>query len=123
MSNPPRQKGTKYETALLPDLRNAFGDQVERAPLKGQGDKGDFTGVPFPCEAKNTNVPHFVEWARTTAGKCAPDGPLAPARWIVLWSGGDARKKGYPGELVLMPKKFALELLGRSSRHFRERMA
>jgi hypothetical protein len=117
VSNPPRQKGTRYETRLLPWLRTIFGDQVERAPLKGTLDAGDFTGLPLIVEAKNTARPAVPEWCRVTAAKARTiktDGDWCHVErepWIVCWSGGDARKAGHPGELVIMSKRFAEELL------------
>jgi hypothetical protein len=95
MANPARAKGTKWETALLPRLRALFGDQVERAPLKGVHDKGDFLGVPFLHEAKSTQKPLFQAWARICEVK-------AGKAWCVLWK-GDGRTKTGNGPYVLMP--------------------
>lgn len=99
-----RAKGTAYEVELLPILRAFFGPQVERAPLKGVQDQGDFTGVPYLHEAKNHLVPHFVEWARVAQRK-------SPGNWVILWSGGDRRKTTSPGQLVTMPLIKYLDLL------------
>jgi hypothetical protein len=95
MSNPARAKGTKWETALLPRLRALFGEQVERAPLKGVHDHGDFLGVPFLHEAKSTQKPLFQAWARICEVK-------AGKAWCVLWK-GDGRAKTGNGPYVLMP--------------------
>lgn len=94
-----RAKGTGFEVELLPLLRAAFGPQVERAPLKGILDKGDFTGVPWLHEAKKTDVPHFLQWAKTCNKK--------HARWAILWSGD--RRRG-DGPFVMLPLDFYLEL-------------
>jgi hypothetical protein len=91
-----RIKGTKGENSFLPVLRRLFGAQVERAPLKGVNDYGDYTGVPWLHEAKNTARPLFQQWARTCEGK-ALDG-----RWVILWK-GDLRKSSGQGPYVLMP--------------------
>lgn len=80
-------------------MRALFGEQVERAPLKGTLDMGDFTGVPFLVEAKKTDAPHFLQWAKTCAKK-------AP-RWCVVWAGD--RRKG-DGPFVLMPITLFAEL-------------
>lgn len=88
-----RQKGTSWETTLLPIMRQLFGPQVERAPLKGVQDKGDFTGTPFLVEAKNTLKPLFQQWARVAERKAD--------RWVIVWK-GDMRKPGN-GPYVLMP--------------------
>jgi hypothetical protein len=95
-----RAKGTGWEVELLPLLRLAFGPQVERAPLKGTNDAGDFVGVPYQIEAKKTDVPHFLQWAKTAAKKTGN-------RFAVVWSGD--RRKG-DGPFVLMPLEFFLEL-------------
>lgn len=97
-----RQKGTGWETELLPHLRAAFGDQVERAPLKGVQDKGDFVGVPFLVEAKKTEVPRFLDWARTARKKVG-----AGQWWSIVWSGD--RRKG-EGPYVLLPLDMFLTL-------------
>lgn len=95
-----RSKGTGWEVELLPLLRLVFGPQVERAPLKGTQDKGDFTGVPWLHEAKKTDVPHFLQWAKTAQKKVG-------ARWAVIWSGD--RRKG-DGPFVLLPLDHYLAL-------------
>lgn len=95
MSNPPRQKGTRWEVALLDRLRVLFGPKVDRAPLKGVHDYGDFLNVPWLHEAKHTQKPLFQAWARiceTKAGKA----------WVVCWK-GDTRTKTGNGPYVLMP--------------------
>ena len=105
-----RAKGTAWETELLPLLRLLFGDQVERAPLKGTQDKGDFTGVPFLIEAKKTETPRFLEWARAAKKKNGGE-PF----WIV-WSGD--RRKG-EGPYVLMPLDHALWAQSNAMLHMR----
>lgn len=81
-----RQKGTAGENFFLPGLRRAFGAQVERAPLKGTQDDGDYVGVPFQHEAKNTKKPLFLQWARTASKKSFP--------WVILWKGDLRRLDG-----------------------------
>jgi hypothetical protein len=88
-----RAKGTRWETELLAPLRRLYGPQVERAPLKGTQDKGDFVGVPFQHEAKNTQKPLFLQWARTAYKKST--------HWVILWSGDRRTVDG--GPFVLMP--------------------
>lgn len=95
-----RAKGTGWESELLPLLRQVFGPQVERAPLKGIQDAGDFTGVPWLHEAKKTDVPHFLQWAKTCNKK--------HHRWAILWSGD--RRKG-DGPFVMLPLEHYVALL------------
>jgi|CXWL01.1.fsa_nt_gi hypothetical protein len=96
-----RAKGTAFEVELVPLLREVFGDRVERAPLKGTLDHGDFTGVPWLHEAKKTETPRFLEWARIARKKAGGN------RWAVLWSGD--RRKG-DGPFVLLPLEHYLDL-------------
>lgn len=97
-----KQKGTNFETELLPLLRDVFGPQVERAPLKGINDLGDFTGLPggLLVEAKKTDVPHFLQWAKT-CNKKAVD-------WAIVWS-GDRRKGDGPFVMISLDYYLALE--------------
>ena len=88
-----RAKGTVGENFFLPRLRQLFGAQVERAPLKGTADYGDYVGVPWLHEAKNTQKPLFQKWARICEAKAGAD-------WVLLWK-GDLRKN--EGPYVLMP--------------------
>lgn len=97
-----RAKGTGWEVELLPLLRQVFGDQVERAPLKGINDFGDFLGCDgLLIEAKKVNSPRFLEWARKAKAKAGPHG------WRIVWSGD--RRKG-DGPYVLMSMNDWLEL-------------
>jgi hypothetical protein len=97
-----RAKGTRGENYFLATLRSLFGDHVERAPLKGTLDYGDFTGVPWLHEAKNTVKPLFLEWAR----KCQTK---AGHRWVIMWK-GDLRKN--EGPYVLMHEDLYTKLVG-----------
>jgi hypothetical protein len=89
-----RAKGTVGENFFLARLRLLFGPQVERAPLKGIQDRGDYTGVPWLHEAKNTAKPLFQAWARVCRAK-------AGNAWTLLWKGDMRKDDGQP--LVLMP--------------------
>lgn len=96
-----RAKGTEWETRLLPKLRAIFGDQVERAGTTlGCNDRGDFLGVPWPHEAKKTDVPHFLQWAKVLQKK-------SPDEWAILWSGDQRRSDG---PFVLLPLEFYLQM-------------
>lgn len=108
MTNPSKKKGTVYETALLEFLRLIFGKQVERAPLKGTNDDGDFINVPVPIEAKNTKVLKLPEWARRLNLIAERH---QPGKWALFWSGGDRRRKDCPGELMIVPARFGRDLL------------
>jgi hypothetical protein len=96
-----RAKGTVGENFFLAKLRAVFGPQVERAPLKGIQDQGDFTGVPWLHESKNTKKPLFLQWAMTASKKSD--------NWVILWK-GDLRTAGN-GPYVLMPLHVYLGLV------------
>lgn len=102
-----RAKGTVGENFFLRRLRRLFyplrdptddeTSPIQRAPLKGVNDMGDFVGVPWLHEAKNTARPLFQQWAATCEAK-------APGNWVLLWKGDMRTKNGAP--LVLMPLEF-----------------
>ena len=53
MSNPSKQKGTAFETAVVEFLKSQ-GFPVERRALHGNTDKGDISGLPaWTLELKN----------------------------------------------------------------------
>jgi hypothetical protein len=104
MANRSRQKGTEGENYFLAGLRAAWSSSVERAPLKGTADYGDYVGVPWLHEAKSTAAPKFLEWARKATAKTASTN----GRWVVMWK-GDLRKK--EGPYVLMPYEMYLTIL------------
>lgn len=89
-----RAKGTAGENFFLARLRIIFGSWVERAPLKGVLDAGDFTGVPWLHESKSTQKPLFQQWARVCEKKSRD--------WVILWK-GDLRVTSGNGPYVLMP--------------------
>lgn len=100
-----RAKGTQGENFFLGFLRVLFGDKVERAPLKGTLDYGDYTGVPWLHEAKSTAKPLFLKWARVCEEK-------AGKNWVLLWK-GDMRTRGN-GPYVLMPLEKYMSLVEES---------
>lgn len=99
-----RQKGTAWETELLPRLRALWGPLVERAPLRGIADDGDFTNTPFLVEAKNTQKPLLQAWCRIAERK-RPNGD-----WCVIWK-GDRRVKTGNGPYVFMPLELFEQLV------------
>jgi len=102
-----RAKGTKTEVEFLPLLRDLFGEHVNRAPLQGFNDRGDYVGVPWLHEAKAHLIPKFQEWARICEKK-------AGNRWVIMWH-GDRRKGAGHGPYVMMP----LDQYERLVRNFR----
>lgn len=120
MSNPSRAKGTRYENELRESLRPIF-PNIERAPLMGVNDAGDFLNVPIPIEAKSTKVPKFFEWVRRLRAvtfkkkvfdldRAQWDAPSGTCRWALFYC-PDRRKADNPGELAVLDASFARELL------------
>lgn len=113
MSNPSRAKGTRGENYWLMFLRALFYPStdidaplhfLQRAPLKGTDDRGDFTGVPWIHEAKNTAKPLFLQWARRLRLKAGDD-------WVLLWKGDMRSPDGQP-LVVMTPAKYAALVRG-----------
>lgn len=97
-----RAKGTRGENYFADMLKPIF-PQIERAPLKGVNDAGDYVNVPFPVESKNTRKPLFLEWVRRLRRK-------APAyRWVLLWKGDMRTVDGRP--LMVVDAEFGMDLL------------
>lgn len=105
MANPARQKGTAWETALLPLLRKRFGKQVERSPASRES--CDFVGTPFPVEAKNCITPRFQAWVRKLRHVASEN--LQPDRWVLIWKGDARRADGRP--LAVIDLEFFWDLV------------
>jgi hypothetical protein len=106
-----REIGTRGENYFLEILRALFGNHVERAPLKGIKDHGDFVNVPWLHESKArssgaTSRPLWNTWADVAKKKTTED--PRPWRWVVMWK-GDLRQK--QGPYVLMSSAFYQELV------------
>lgn len=65
MTNRSKQKGTSYESSVLPLLQEYY-PGAERRALAGALDKGDFIlpGAPFAAEAKNHKAMSLAEWVK-----------------------------------------------------------
>lgn len=97
-----RAKGTEGEN-YFKGLLALIWPYVDRAPLKGTLDAGDFLNVPFPIESKNTIKPLFQAWVRVLRHKANDH------RWVLLWTGDKRTRDGAP--LMLVDLRFGLELL------------
>ena len=64
MTNPSKQKGTAYESALVTWLREDCYVDAYRRPLTGGADEGDLGvhGVSITIEAKNCKAHAWSEW-------------------------------------------------------------
>mgnify|MGYP000954764845 CR=1 FL=1 len=67
-----KQKGTKFETAVVTYLSDCTTGQIERRTLSGSHDKGDVAGVfidglPIVVECKACSRLSIPEWLREAA--------------------------------------------------------
>ena len=63
MANPAKQKGTFFESLLVPYYGNFWPD-VRRNTLAGNKDIGDIGGLPLPIEAKNCKTFDLAGWSK-----------------------------------------------------------
>ena len=93
-----RQKGTGYETYLIPILRRVW-PKAERAAQSGVNDFGDFTNVGgWLLEAKKQETWTLPAWIRTIQKKVETGGQPSP--WAILFA--KDKRSGIP-DLVAMP--------------------
>jgi hypothetical protein len=63
MSNPSKQKGTSWETAVVAWLQQNGFPYAERRTLAGVNDKGDISGIPgVVVECKNAKAITLAAW-------------------------------------------------------------
>lgn len=106
-----RRKGTDYENYLRDKYLSRVFPNVDRAPLRGVNDRGDFDGVGYyVMEAKKRNRWDLPSWIETTAEKAARDEPGLEHLWMV-WFAGDKRKGRNRDDYVVMPAVLATYLL------------
>ena len=101
MSNPARQKGTSFEHHVLEAHLCKVWPTVERAPLKGVLDYGDFINIDgWLIEAKKRDRWDLPGWIRGVLSKIGRQGePDAP--WAIVFA-GDKRSE-INMDLVVLP--------------------
>lgn len=104
-----RQRGTRTENEHMERWLRRVWPDVERAPLKGTNDRGDFVNVgPVLVESKyrsTTKGWRVAEWARTAMRKAGDN------QWMVIMSADKRKKDGFPIDLVVMPAEKYFEEL------------
>lgn len=89
MTNRPRVKGTKWETACIHALKRAGWFHAERRALHGNVDKGDLAGLPgIVAEMKDCKSLTFGPWLK----EAHQERDNAGADIGVVW----AKRRGYP---------------------------
>lgn len=118
MSNPSRQKGTRYESDLLADLQKIWPDIVRSSSSTFSN---DFTG-PFPIEAKHRKSWAIKDWIRKISR--IPEHREGPffvtgewKRWAIFMADGDRRLVDAVPDTVAIPRGFALELFACWQQH------
>lgn len=99
MSNPSKQKGTSFESELVPLLRKVW-PNIERAgTAKGPNDYGDYINVDgWLIEAKKHDKWRLPEWVRKIQGKVGPR--VFPAPWALVVA---ADRRSLEGTFVVQP--------------------
>lgn len=77
-----KDKGTRFETAVVRYLRAALGDGIERRTLGGANDRGDVSGVrahgrPVVIECKSTSRLEVARYLREVEAERGNDDALA----------------------------------------------
>lgn len=105
MANPSKRIGTAWENQCLENLRDIFGQGVDRA--KTNSPSNDFHGAPIPLEAKCRKTWAIPDWIRKIRRVSHDD------RWAILISPRDMRKEGSKelGQIMVLPLEFGYELL------------
>ena len=105
MANKSRRVGTEFENRLLNQLRNVFGEGVDRAKAGNKSD--DFHGAPLPIEAKRRKRWEIPLWVRRLRGVARSD------EWALFVASRDLRtQEGKDtGTVMVVDWEFGLELL------------
>jgi hypothetical protein len=117
MSNPSKDRGTRWESAIVDALRSYDPRHrfVERRTLAGSADRGDIAGVyaqtvPVVIEAKSVAKLNLAGWI----AEAAIEAQNAKTPIGVVWAKRIGRASPLDGYVVMTGKVF-LELLARTS--------
>lgn len=107
-----KDKGTRFESAVVGYLRTCGFPAVERRALSGNLDKGDIAGIPgWALECKDVGSLNFSGWLNEAKTEALNAG----ARWWAVVA-KRRRSKGSTGSVedayVVMPLSVFADLLG-----------
>ena len=102
MSNPSKAKGTAFENEVLAALQEIW-PEADRAKANNKCD--DFSGVPFPVEAKHRKQWDIREWVRKIREVSSS------YQWAIVAADGDRRLSKSPGTVAIVDAEFLYELL------------
>lgn len=107
MTNPPKKKGTAWESAIVNYLRGNGVPHAERRSLGGTRDRGDVAGIPgVVIEAKSAARLQLSAWVDEANVERANDGADVCVVWI------KRVRKTSPGEgYVIMDGDTLMRLL------------
>lgn len=105
MSNPSKQRGTRFETDVVRYL-NEQGVSCERRALQGAADKGDIAGIRgWVLELKCHREMALGSWAKEAAVEAARDNA---AQWAVIHK---RRMHGIQDAFVTIPLSTFVKIL------------
>lgn len=82
MSSPSKQRGTRWESAIVDYLIESGWPHAERRTLSGAKDKGDIAGLVGVCiEAKSHRVLDLASWIREVETEARNAGAAVAAVW------------------------------------------
>lgn len=112
MSNPPRVKGTRAESAAARWLTDLTGVAFRRNTLAGATDKGDVRGDGLDwlvVEVKNTKIPSPKAWAKELAAEMRN---ADAEHGVVLWSPPGVGMTSVDQWVALVPAWYGIPLYG-----------
>ena len=105
-----RQKGTTYENHIRDGYLKEIWPEVERAPLKGITDFGDFVNVAgWLIEARNRKTWALPAWIRGVYGKLDNYGRNKSHRWLLVFKAD--KRTDLDDDYVLMSATQAFNLI------------
>lgn len=82
MANPPKRKGTAWESLIVQYLKERGWLHAERRALRGSFDRGDIAGIPgVVIEAKNCRTITIAAWVDEANTEVLNDGAVVGVVW------------------------------------------
>lgn len=105
MTNTSKQRGTRWETAIVDYLKTKGWPFAERRALQGSADRGDIIlGIPgVVIEAKNAKEYRLAEWVNEAVTQGAND----QARVAVVWAHRRGKGSAGDGYVIMTGDQFA----------------
>ncbi len=105
-----RAKGTEFENHIMYGYLQEIWPEVERAPLKGINDFGDFVNVAgWLIEARNRKTWALPAWIRGVYSKLEREGRNRYGKWMLVFKAD--KRTDLNGDYVLMSASQAFSLI------------